>query len=279
MCKEKELTLLIFLQCHLLEHAMDSILEAGEVPWISLFMEMICQSISQQNFERTVDLINGMAHASMQVSESRWTSIFNWNSDRLDKEKFHNLMNHLDNGNNLVTDDPVPSFIRSVKSFGQSNDTLALAASRNYSEEDSIFHSSVEGEKHGERILCHLPGKRPTADSYDELQNTGDSATSTRANPFDNLSKSQIMGAQLEELIDFDAVSRSVAENEGKMSDITREADSDSSSSDSSFDLSNDRADSPFTELPSAVDILDTWKKDRIKDGRFPFEYVNSSSQ
>ncbi|KAI3972756.1 hypothetical protein MKX01_019414 [Papaver californicum] len=55
---------------HLLEHAFDTILEAGEIPHPSLFTEMVCQTSVQHNYERAVTLVNSMAHAPFQVSEN-----------------------------------------------------------------------------------------------------------------------------------------------------------------------------------------------------------------
>ncbi|KAK6151145.1 hypothetical protein DH2020_016077 [Rehmannia glutinosa] len=51
---------------HLLEHAFDSILEAGEIPPVSFFTEMACQAIIQHDYERAVNIVNTMAHAPFQ---------------------------------------------------------------------------------------------------------------------------------------------------------------------------------------------------------------------
>ncbi|KAG0448183.1 hypothetical protein HPP92_027948 [Vanilla planifolia] len=58
---------------HILEHAFDTTLESGEIPHSSLFMEMLCQAIIQQDFRRSTPLLNAMALACMEVSERQWT--------------------------------------------------------------------------------------------------------------------------------------------------------------------------------------------------------------
>ncbi|KAI3928462.1 hypothetical protein MKW98_024063 [Papaver atlanticum] len=73
---------------HLLEHAFDTILKAGEIPHPSLFTEMVHQTSVQRNYERAVTLVNSMAHAPSQVSENQWTDLFRRNSERFSEGEF-----------------------------------------------------------------------------------------------------------------------------------------------------------------------------------------------
>ncbi|KAL8476921.1 hypothetical protein ACS0TY_029282 [Phlomoides rotata] len=66
---------------HLLEHAFDSILEAGEVPPLSFFTEMVCEATIQHDHERVVSMVNAMAHAPFQVSLQEWINYFERNRD------------------------------------------------------------------------------------------------------------------------------------------------------------------------------------------------------
>ncbi|ONK76175.1 uncharacterized protein A4U43_C03F24720 [Asparagus officinalis] len=258
---------------HLLEHAFDSILEAEEVPHRSLFIELVYQTISQENFERTVALINGMAHASMCVCESQWSNIFSWNKDHLCMEKLLKLLNHLGNSDNLVMEDPVPNFIRSLESYVQipSSNALLLAASREDSENESIFGNR-------ERIQGHLRCST-LIHSDGESESRGNDITSIASNCNGNFSIRHDTDVNLLEGVDFDVFSSSSIGNEGKWSESTQKGHSDSPNGESCFDLLTDNIDDSFSKLPSASDILETWKKDRIKDGIFPFEYMSSNIQ
>lgn len=264
----------------MLEHAIDSILEAGEIPHRSLFTEIICQAVSQQNFKRTVALINGLAYASMQVSESQWLDIFHTNKDQLDKEILQNLLNYLDDSSNLVMEDPVPNFIRSVKSYVRlpSINTPVLSASGDDSDEGSVFHESARGVKHREWIQGHLPSNDTLSDSDGRLQPKVDYFTPENSNCDAKSSTRQLTDMHLPERVDCDEVSSSTTGNEGKQPGSIQKGNSNSLIGESSFDLLADDVDSSFSKLPSASDILDTWKKDRIKDDIFPFEYISSNS-
>ncbi|PIN13844.1 hypothetical protein CDL12_13539 [Handroanthus impetiginosus] len=80
---------------HLLEHAFDSILEAGEVPPISFFTEMICQATIHHNYERAVNIVNAMAMAPSQVSFQDWIDLFEINEDRIDQACLNELQEKL----------------------------------------------------------------------------------------------------------------------------------------------------------------------------------------
>ncbi|GMH24048.1 hypothetical protein Nepgr_025891 [Nepenthes gracilis] len=61
---------------HLLEHAFDTILEAGGIPHPLLFTEMVCQATAHKNYERASEIVNAMAQAPFRVSEEEWMSLF-----------------------------------------------------------------------------------------------------------------------------------------------------------------------------------------------------------
>ncbi|PKA58181.1 Pentatricopeptide repeat-containing protein [Apostasia shenzhenica] len=100
---------------HLLEHAFDQILESGEIPHLSLFTEMLCQMILQQNFERIISLLNGLAHASLQISESQWMRLFDSNKARFSMDALQNLLNHLKTSSELLMEKPIPDLFRSLE--------------------------------------------------------------------------------------------------------------------------------------------------------------------
>ncbi|XP_071733811.1 pentatricopeptide repeat-containing protein At5g67570, chloroplastic [Rutidosis leptorrhynchoides] len=61
---------------HLLEHAFDVMLEAGEIPPSSFFVEIICRAMIQDDFDRALTILNSMACAPFQVREKEWRGLF-----------------------------------------------------------------------------------------------------------------------------------------------------------------------------------------------------------
>ncbi|XP_028554371.1 pentatricopeptide repeat-containing protein At5g67570, chloroplastic-like [Dendrobium catenatum] len=130
---------------HLVEHAFNTCLESGEIPHLSLFTEMLCQTIIQQNFERVNPLLNGMAHASLQISESKWLSLLQRNEDRFGLDALQGLLTHL-HSSSLVMEQPIPDLLRSLESLCEraTPRTSILASSLDNSTEYSTFHEKEE---------------------------------------------------------------------------------------------------------------------------------------
>ncbi|KAI3500332.1 hypothetical protein L1887_36152 [Cichorium endivia] len=61
---------------HLLEHAFDVMLESGEIPPSSFFVEIICRAMIQDDFDRALTILNTMAHAPFHVREKEWRGLF-----------------------------------------------------------------------------------------------------------------------------------------------------------------------------------------------------------
>lgn len=229
---------------HLLEHAFDAILEAEEVPDMALFTEIICRTISQQNFERVVSLVNGMAYASMQISENQWIDLFLRNKDRLNKDELNDLLNYLDDSSNLVMEEPVTSFLRSLQFLcGRilSDNTIALPAPQVVSGDNLTSHVSASVEDDAFSFNC-----------------------------VDSPNCSGSMDIRLREPDDEDELSSSTIGNKVGESNSILDGYSDTSS-DSTLDLLTANIGSPLSKVPSASEILETWKDKRIKDGIFPF--------
>ncbi|XP_020520883.1 pentatricopeptide repeat-containing protein At5g67570, chloroplastic isoform X2 [Amborella trichopoda] len=98
---------------HLLEHAFDSALEAGELPHWSIFTEMICQTLICHDFKRAITLVNSMAHVSLQVSEKQWTNLFKRNSDKISIEELQKLRQCL-NDKGLMSEPIVTNLSKSL---------------------------------------------------------------------------------------------------------------------------------------------------------------------
>ncbi|TKY55608.1 Pentatricopeptide repeat-containing protein [Spatholobus suberectus] len=98
---------------HLLEHAFDLILEAGEIPRHLFFFELVIQAIAQHNYERAVILINTMAYAPFQVTEKQWTNLFKESEDRISHENLERLLDALGNCD-VVSEPTVSNLTRSL---------------------------------------------------------------------------------------------------------------------------------------------------------------------
>ncbi|KAI3451917.1 hypothetical protein Pfo_008582 [Paulownia fortunei] len=114
---------------HLLEHAFDSILEAGEIPPVSFFTEMACQATIQRDYERAVNIVNTMAHAPFQVSFQEWINLFERNGDRIDQASLNELQEKLVI-HDLVKEATVLNLSRALQFiFGSCEDSLNSIAS------------------------------------------------------------------------------------------------------------------------------------------------------
>ncbi|KAH1250064.1 Pentatricopeptide repeat-containing protein, chloroplastic [Glycine max] len=111
---------------HLLEHAFDNILEAGEIPHHLFFFELVIQAIAQHNYERAVILINTMAYAPFQVTEEQWANLFKESEDRISLENLERLLDALGNCD-VVSEPTVSNLTRSLQVL------CGLCTSRNFS--------------------------------------------------------------------------------------------------------------------------------------------------
>ncbi|KAJ0961429.1 hypothetical protein J5N97_000384 [Dioscorea zingiberensis] len=245
-------------KCHLLEHAFDTVLESGEIPHISFFIEMICQTIAHQNFQKTAVLINSMAHASMQVNESQWLNLFERNKDRLSKDTLLNLLYNL-NKSNLVMEDPVPNFLKALQSLAG----LSLLESASRTSDSSygsayklLAYPPVENLKCCEKML-------PTTEKNGNLESHEENTIS---------SDSQGNGLTvLHEESENEFASCMPYGTDGEILDSILYESSDYSDTEIDIDLLSH--DGPCcSDLPTASEILEAWREDQLKDGGFPFQ-------
>lgn len=254
-----------------MEHAFDTVLEAGEIPHVSLFTEMICQTITQQNFKRTVSLINGMAHASLNVNEIQWLNLFQKNMDRFSKDKLRDLLNHLSSCD-LVIEDPVPIFLKVLQSLCGMRllkDTSVLTDTSDVSAVTLTVTGNDKDDNSCDEIQAHIPGKMLMDDDGSPLWSQEVSLVSERH--LDRTEGSNNISVSLQERVN-NVASSSFAGNEGKELYSVFDGYSETPVTDAALDSLTAHAGRPFSELPSAFEILETWKQDRIKDGIFLFQ-------
>ncbi|XP_058081830.1 pentatricopeptide repeat-containing protein At5g67570, chloroplastic isoform X2 [Magnolia sinica] len=254
---------------HLLEHAFDAILEAGEIPHRSLFIEMICQNIAQHNYERAVTLINGMAHTSLQVSEKQWTDIFNRSRDRIGEDDLQNLLSFIRGSDtmteaiacNLLTSLEYLCRSRSLKDYettsGKMLHLLTDAVDGNH-----ISNGNLSDEDHDLEPSPFLVYH--TNDSDDDDDSDGDDLGSDPVTHASN--ESQTSSLSVESGIPAGYVDDSNSEpiHHGQLqNDINN----------TTVDLLTSRSNElDSSELPSASEILETWREKRRKDDVFLLE-------
>ncbi|PKU70645.1 Pentatricopeptide repeat-containing protein [Dendrobium catenatum] len=220
---------------HLVEHAFNTCLESGEIPHLSLFTEMLCQTIIQQNFERVNPLLNGMAHASLQISESKWLSLLQRNEDRFGLDALQGLLTHL-HSSSLVMEQPIPDLLRSLESLCEraTPRTSILASSLDNSTEYSTFHEKEEVKN------LAFPAKH--CDVHVHLQETSKSV----------------------------AYSLRVG-NEKREWDSLLDIRSETLVTESVLDHLTDAICNSSSRVPLAADILQSWKDARRENGMFLF--------
>lgn len=113
-------TIMFLMQGHLLEHAFDSMLEAGDIPYQSVFKELICQAILQHDYERAISIVKVMAHAPFQVTVKEWTDFFERNGDRINRESLEELLETLSN-NDLPMEATVSNLTKSLLFLSRSD--------------------------------------------------------------------------------------------------------------------------------------------------------------
>lgn len=77
---------------HLLEHAFDTILEAGEVPSPLFFTEILFLAVVQNDYDKVTVIVNSMIHTSFRVSKRQWSEVLAAYSDRITKDSLNQLL-------------------------------------------------------------------------------------------------------------------------------------------------------------------------------------------
>ncbi|GAB4846886.1 hypothetical protein Ancab_025894 [Ancistrocladus abbreviatus] len=127
---------------HLLEHAFDSILEAGDIPHPCLFTEMVCQATLQGNYERAVTVVNAMAYAPFQVSKNAWMDLFEENKDRISRDYLKKLLDALCNCE-LAKEATASNLLRALHCLCGSNSpkSISAAATSNELNQNLPYHA------------------------------------------------------------------------------------------------------------------------------------------
>ncbi|XP_040999766.1 pentatricopeptide repeat-containing protein At5g67570, chloroplastic [Juglans microcarpa x Juglans regia] len=281
---------------YLLEHAFDTILEAGEVPHPLFFTEMFVQATAQCSYERAVTLVNTMAYAPFQVSERQWTDLFKNNGDRISEESLVKLLEALGNCE-VAAEATVSNLLKCLHSLcgsGTSRAFLSSNALGNAASEKSSLYG-CKGRFDG-CIGADMPSSsRSMMDENlnpgkDTLVKDGDVTLDTQ--PVNHATTNGEVDADSEAIsgtpnqaCGTDRKTNLVSIGKGFNDDVTSGSDApnklatffinEHTNDHNGLQLETlmDRVDSQSSNLPTADEVLESWKESRKKDGIFfPFQ-------
>ncbi|KAI8031526.1 Pentatricopeptide repeat-containing protein [Camellia lanceoleosa] len=269
---------------YLLEHAFDTMLEAGEIPHPSVFTELICQAIIQHDFERVVGIINTMAHAPFQVSEKQWTDLFECNGDRISEESLKELLDALSNFD-LPMEATVSNLSKSLLCFCRSDNWKEISSPVAF-DDVSVDQSPLVGNNGrlgcDENINVHNFSANTVEDDSDsddkfsvgQSSNTEDDADSEMFwfSSYDsNEDRKANLFTSLEDLtVDMISDASSVGCDD-KFSNHIKYGNLDNEEVE--LDVPTGKVGN-CGNLPSAHEILESWKESRKKDGMFcPYQF------
>ncbi|KAM4128225.1 hypothetical protein ACJW30_02G150500 [Castanea mollissima] len=282
---------------YLLEHAFETILEAGEVPPPLFFNEMIVQATAQHNYEKAATLVNTMAYAPFQVSEEQWTDLFEKNRQRISEDSIVKLLDALGNCE-VASEATFLNLLRSLHSLcgsATSRDfSSSIALSNEASEKLSLDGSNGGIDKNiGANIpnysvrMMHEnlnPGEDPLVkDSDCTLDTLPVNHTSTNKEVDTDsetltLSPNQDCGTDGETNLCIrgngfaDVIATGTEQLANKLATYMLNENSDDID-ELELDTLTIGDDSHESNMPTAREILEAWKESRKKDGTlFPFQ-------
>ncbi|XP_061949942.1 pentatricopeptide repeat-containing protein At5g67570, chloroplastic [Populus nigra] len=275
---------------HLLEHAFDEILEAGEIPHPLLFTEMVFQATAQENYERAVTLVNTMAHASFQISERQWTDLFEKNGEKISQDSLEKLLDAVGHCR-MASEVTVSNLSRSLRSLCRPGSSGDLPRTNSCIEDTDDTHINTNsGEIAGNRSAYMLTTSASMVDGNLELdQDTfvnktsitpdmslvnnsstnreGDDpeATSSTGNSVNGLDVATNLLVKRDVFSDDVASGASTDCLDKKLSNILLE-ESAKDAEEVELEIGTTEANDLYrSELPSAHAILDVWKESRKK--------------
>ncbi|KAD4888248.1 hypothetical protein E3N88_20321 [Mikania micrantha] len=218
---------------HLLEHAFDVMLEAGEIPPSSFFVEIICRAMIQDDFDRALTILNSMAHAPFQVREKEWRGLFEEYKGKITLSHLRKLLDKIDT-NDITMEASAYKLSRLLQSLcgSKSNTSYQMSSGSNVASEPNLETSSDVKEHKLDDIMERFADELTFDGSVESLGYEKSKLINNEASDDDYDMDSDFLAGDLREL---DELKRN--------------------------------------KLPSADGILEHWKKSMIKDGIFlPFQ-------
>ncbi|KAL9241620.1 hypothetical protein vseg_015711 [Gypsophila vaccaria] len=124
---------------HLLEHFFNTTLEALEIPDPMLFAEMLCRSMLQYDYDKAATIVNTMAYAPFQFNKHDWVALFDKNKDRVSNDHLQKLFKTL-TSRDMPQESTVLELFRAlqsvcgslaVKGTSQDSDSVGIVSSSN----------------------------------------------------------------------------------------------------------------------------------------------------
>lgn len=239
---------------YLLEHALDSVLERGEIPDVRLIVELICQSIAQSDYGRVLQLLNVMTEASIKINEGEWANILKKNVHQFSVDALQDLTDYL-NTSGTTNADPVHSLVRALQSQFEtaSMDTYLLVDGTNTQQ---CALSSLQNE-----------GKNSCSDLTEQDQLIG-TCKNLCTNKFLDVPDSD---KDIPQLGVAAVMNRAISLIRPRLENIHGQCDlghrgTPVSAVDEVLDSMSSYGDSSYREMPSASEILELWEQERIND-------------
>lgn len=240
---------------YLLEHALDSILERGEIPDLQLIVELICQSIAQRDYGRVQQFLTVIAEASIKTNEVEWANILQQNEHQFSVDALRDLINYLSTSGTIDAD-PALSLVRALQSQCEAT-----------SIKDTYLLVDGTGTQQYERSLLENEGENSSSNltEQDQLTDTRkdwctnkllDAPDSDRDIP--QLGVAAVMSRDI-------SLSRPRLENKHGQCDLGQSG-TQVSAIDEVLDSMSYYGDSLYREVPSASEILELWEQERIND-------------
>ncbi|KAJ1253740.1 hypothetical protein BS78_K200800 [Paspalum vaginatum] len=234
---------------NLLEHALNSILERGDIPDVQLITESICLSIAHSDYGRTLQLLNIMTEASITMNELEWVNLLHQSTHQFSIDTLQDLMKHLSTGC-AINADPALGLVRAL----QSQYGAALVKGKYLLTDDASTQH------------CELP-----------LLKNGDKFSSSNLAEQDQLPRKSLRTVLLDvpdsrryvpQLGAGDVMSRDVSihpqlESKHGQCDLGLQG-TQVSAIDEVLDSMNSYGDSSYGEMPSASEILELWEQERL---------------
>nr|XP_043618136.1 pentatricopeptide repeat-containing protein At5g67570, chloroplastic-like [Erigeron canadensis] len=219
---------------HLLDHAFDVMLEAGEIPPSSFFVEIICRAMIQDDFDRALTILNSMAHAPFQVREKEWRGLFEEYKGKITRSHLRKLYDKIGT-RDVAMEASAYKLTRLLQSLcgSKSNNSYrgnSSSSSNTIQESDSESTSDVKGQKlHS--IMEHFADEL----TLESVKNFPDERSTLTSNGRSD--------------DDYDSEDDFLVDEFGELDESKR------------------------NKLPSADGILENWKESMMKDGTFlPFQ-------
>lgn len=258
---------------HLLEHAFDTILEAGEMPPPPFFTEILFLAVVQLDYDKVAAIINTMIHASFRVSEQQWAEVLAAYSNKITKASLNQLLDVICS-HDLTREATIYNLYRTLQSV--SGGVCSSSGSISVPDKEVVGMSPpVEGD--GTSNISDSPANTASHDpppgsiqvkgrsggtSFSSCNHTGD--YSEEGSDLENADESPNQCSAVKHHRHQDFASTTLRNNRRSLGFVDEEEDMDSDADDDIVELlevsaiGNGDFDEP--NVPSAREILKIWK-------------------